>query len=64
MKSNKIKVLDFLERVSATFAAAFLGLALATGVSTTKDLEAAAIAGAVSAAKFAYVELNAYLKGS
>jgi hypothetical protein len=58
---SKLKVLDFVERVSATFGAAFLGLALVTGVSTPKDLEAAAIAGGMSAAKFAYVELNAYL---
>jgi hypothetical protein len=61
---NKLKVLDAVERVTATFAQAFIAIALVTGLSDVKSLEAAAVAGAIAAAKFAYVELGAYLKPS
>lgn len=62
MKINWPKAADFVERVSATFVQAFLAIALVTGLSDRKSLEAAAIAGAIAAGKFIYVEANAYLK--
>lgn len=54
------KVLDFIERVGSTFAAAFIAVGLATGLNDTKSIEAASIAGAVSAGKFLLIELNKY----
>jgi hypothetical protein len=59
---NRVKMLDFVERVSATFIQAFLGLALVTGLSDPKMLEAAGAAGAIAAGKYVYVEANAYLR--
>ncbi len=59
---NYKKLVDFVERTGATFAATFLALATTTNVHGTKELEVAAIAGAVSAGKFAMIELNTYLK--
>lgn len=53
--------LAFAERVSATFAFAFIGVALATGVSDTAALKAAAIAGALSVGKYLYTVTGAYL---
>lgn len=64
MKVNWPKVVDFGERVTATFAQAFLAIALVTPLSDTKALEGAAIAGALSAGKFVYVQVNAYLAES
>lgn len=61
-KISKLGVLDFVERTSATFAQAFLGIVLVTGVSDQKALLAAAAAGGIAAAKYAYVQLNLYLK--
>lgn len=58
---NKKKVLDFVERTTATFAQAFLGVALVSGVTGWTALEAAAVAGGIAAAKYAYVQVNAYL---
>jgi len=62
MKVNWPKVADFVERVSATFAQAFLAIALVTGISDRKALETAGIAGALAVGKYVYVEVNAYLK--
>lgn len=62
MKINYVKVADFAERVGSTFAAAFLGVALVTGVSDQKSLYAAVAAGAVSAGKFVAIELNGFNK--
>lgn len=59
---SKIKLIDFAERVGATFVAGFAGVALVTGVGDPKALEAAAVAGGVSALKFFAVEANAFLK--
>jgi hypothetical protein len=55
------RALDLIERVSATFLQAFIAVALVTGVSNTKALEAAGAAGALAAAKFAQGELKVYL---
>lgn len=64
MKVNWPKVVDFVERVSATFAFTFLALATTTSLTDKKQIEAAALAGALSAGKYAYVQLGAYLKES
>lgn len=55
---SRKSALDFLDRVVSTFAAGFIGVALATGISDKKALEAAALAGAVSVAKFLAVAAN------
>jgi hypothetical protein len=66
MKVNWLKVGDFVERVSATFAFTFLGSVLAPGFHATDKhaLYAALIGGGLSAGKFAYVELNLYLNSA
>ncbi len=61
MKVNWLKVVDFGERVTATFAQAFLAFSLVTPLSDKQSLEGAAIAGALAAGKYAYVQVNAYL---
>lgn len=57
---QKKQTVDFVERVSATFIQAFLAVALVTGVSDKKSLEAAGIAGALAAGKFIYAKAQAY----
>ena len=64
MKVNWAKMADFCERVGVTFAGAFVAIGLTTGLSDQKSLEAAAIAGAISAGKFIVVEANLYLKST
>lgn len=59
---SKTKVIDFVERVGATFAMAFMGVALASGVSDVTALKAAAIAGALSVGKFLSVQAASFLK--
>ena len=61
MTPTKKAVIDFGERVGATFLQAFIGVALATGVSDVRAVEAAGVAGAVAAAMFVKVRLNSYL---
>lgn len=61
MPNDKKALLDFAERVGATFLQAFIGAALVSGVSDVKALEAAAAAGVLAAAMFVKVRLNAYL---
>lgn len=58
---DRKKVLDFAERTTATFAQAFLGVALVTGISGWTAVEAAAVAGGIAAAKYAYVQVNQFL---
>ena len=62
---NKKQVLDFAERVAATFFQAFLAVVLVhTWTGGSSDLvaaETAAVAGALAAAKFAQVQLAKYL---
>ena len=58
---HKKQAVDFAERVSATFVQAFLAVALVTGLSDRKSLEAAGVAGALAAGKFVYAKVNAYL---
>ena len=64
---NKKKLLDFVERVGATFLNAFLGVVVAshfTGhLSDLNALEAAAVAGGLAAAKFAYKESALFQAG-
>lgn len=59
---DRKKAFDAIERTTATFAQAFLGVVLVSGVSDLTAVKAAAAAGGVAAAKFGYVQLNAYLK--
>lgn len=59
---SKSKIVDFGERVGATFAQAFLALAVVSGLGDMSMLKAAAVAGGIAAGKFALVEANAYLK--
>lgn len=58
---SKLTILDFVERTTATFVQAFLAIALITGISDVKALEAAGLAGAIAAGKYVYIRLNAYL---
>lgn len=58
---NKVKLVDFTERVGATFAQAFLALAVVSGMSDLSMLKAAAVAGGIAAGKFALVQANTYL---
>lgn len=58
---SKVKLVDFSERVGATFAQAFLALAVVSGLSDLSMLKAAAVAGGLAAGKFALVQANAYL---
>ena len=60
-KINSVALLDFVERVSATFAFSFIGFALVTPLTDMQSLKGAALAGAGSAMKFAYVRLNIFL---
>lgn len=55
------KLVDFIERVGATAAQAFLALAVVSGLSHLSDLKAAAVAAALAAGKFALVQANTYL---
>jgi len=57
---RKKQAVDFAERVSATFIQAFLAVALVTGVSDKKGLEAAGVAGALAAGKFLYAKVSEY----
>lgn len=61
MKINWPKVADVVERTTATFAQAFIAFALVTPLSDKQSLEGAAIAGALAAGKYAYVQINLYL---
>lgn len=58
---NKKGLVDFAERVGATFAQAFLALAVVSNMSDVHAVEAAAVAGALAAGKFALVKANAFL---
>lgn len=62
---QKKAIVDFADRVSATFVQAFLAIALVTGVGDKKSLEAAGVAGALAVGKFVYAKAQAYTaKGS
>ena len=58
---NRKKAIDFAERVGSTFVVAFIGVASVSGFSDLSALKAAAIAGALSAGKFAAVQAQAFL---
>jgi hypothetical protein len=58
---NKHKLIDFTERVGATFVFTFLALATTTSLSDPTQLKAAAIAGALSAGKYVAVAANKFL---
>lgn len=58
---RKKVLIDFIDRVVATFVFAFVGVASVSGVSTLAGIKAAAIAGAFSVGKFAAVKAQAYL---
>ena len=61
---DKRKIADFADRTTATFAQAFLAVALVSGVSDITALKAAGVAGGIAAAKYAYVQVSAYLKSA
>lgn len=58
---RKKVVIDFVDRVIATFVFAFVGVAGVSGISNVAALKAAAIAGAFSVGKFAAVKAQAFL---
>ena len=60
MLTTKV-VVDFSERVVATFVQAFIAVALVTGVSDWTALKTATAAGSLAALKFIQVGLNKYL---
>ncbi len=59
--TTKRNLVDLVERAVATFAQAFLALALVTGLSDRKSAEAAGVAGALAVGKWIYSRVNAYL---
>jgi hypothetical protein len=60
--NQKRVVVDFVERVSATFAEAFIAVALAQhGVDQTTAAKTAAVGGALAAGKFIYAKLDTFL---
>ncbi len=61
LKANKHAVVDFAERVSATFIQAFLAVALVSGVSDLEAAKVAGAAGALAVGKFVYAKVNKYL---
>lgn len=58
---SRKSVVDFVERVGSTFVVAFIGVAVVSGVTSVSGLKAAAIAGALSAGKFAAVKAQQFL---
>lgn len=60
MPKKKV-IVDFLERVGSTFVVAFIGVAAVSGFTDVSGLKAAAIAGALSAGKFAAVKAQQFL---
>lgn len=61
---STVKLVDFVERTGATFAQAFLAVALVSGVSDLTALKAAGVAGAIAAGKFAAVQAQAFLNSA
>jgi hypothetical protein len=57
----KKHILALAERVSATFLFAFLGIVVISNGHDIKAVEAGAIAGGLSVAKYAYTAIGAYL---
>jgi hypothetical protein len=64
MKMNRAKLIDFVERVGATFVVTFVSLASVTTLSDMTQLKAASIAAALSAGKFAAVQAQMFLNAS
>lgn len=59
---NTVKMLDFVERVGATFLETFLALVITNSTSLThlSDFKTAAVAGGLSAAKVVLIALNGF----
>lgn len=64
MRRLKKHLLALAERVSATFLFAFLGVVVVSNGHDIKAIEAGAIAGGLSVAKYAYTAIGAYLATS
>lgn len=58
---NQTKIIDFVERVGATFVMTFVSLASVTTLGDMTQLKAAGIAAALSAGKFAAVQAQMFL---
>lgn len=54
-------IISLTERVSATFLFTFLGIISVSSLTDIKALEAAAVAGGLSVAKYLYTVTGAYL---
>jgi hypothetical protein len=61
MTKNTLKIVDFAERVGATFVITFISLASVTTLGDTTQLKAAGLAAALSAGKFAAVQAQMFL---
>jgi hypothetical protein len=60
-RKHKKQLVDVSERTAATFAEAFIAVALVSGVSDTTGLKIAGTAGALAAGKFALAKIDTYL---
>lgn len=60
-KAHKKQLVDVCERTVATFAEAFIAVALVSGVNDLTSVKIAATAGGLAAGKFALAKIDTYL---